>query len=142
MNLSGEIGELIISLLPPLLSLVPLVRPPRVIGAWVGYVLLTATLSVVSIGLLLMRLVAECVPLLEPCTQGMTSHPVLPGVLSRYPSCIECLPAEIPESTRWALTLNSIHIDVGVCAAVFSTLMSLLMLVRFSRWVRSLPPRR
>ena len=142
MNLSTELSELAISLLPSLLCLTAVVRPPRVIGAWVGYVLLTATLSVVSIGLLLMRLVAECVPLVEPCAEGMTSHITLPGVLTPYPQCIACVPAEIPASTRWSLTLNTIQIDVAVVAAVFSTLMSLFMLVRFARWVRSLPPRR
>jgi len=136
MTLIAEIGESLMAAIPMALAALPFARPPRAIGAWVGYVLLTATMSVASIGFLLMRSVASCVSLVEPCPQGTVETLILPGLLSRYPTCTACMPASPDWAGRLSLWLNGVQVQIATFAAVGCTLASLAMLVKFARWSR------
>jgi len=142
MSLSIEILEVLISVLPILLAVIPFVRPPRVIGAWVGYVLLTATMSVLSMGFLLMRLVAVCAPPLEPCPfdknnpEAVITTPVEAGLLQTAPPCSICVSDATSVTTELAIILNGLQEIFAIGSAIVCTLISLSILVRFAVWVK------
>lgn len=136
MAITNELPECLVTMLPLLLAVVPLVWPPQGIGPWVGCVLLTAAMSVLSIGFLLMRLVAPCVSRVESCPEGSVETLMLPGLLAKYPSCTACLPRDLDAAGQAALWLNGFQPQLATFAAVGCTLASLLMLVKFARWTK------
>jgi hypothetical protein len=136
MTVISEIGESLVTAIPVALAALPFVRPPRAIGEWVGYVLLTAAMSVASIGFLLMRLVAQCVSRIEPCPDGSVETVLLPGLLATYPNCVACLPQDLDTASHASLWLNGFQVQLATFAAGACTLASLTMLVKFARWAK------
>ena len=134
MTLAHELCEALASLAPVALSFLPFIRPPRLVGSWVGYVVLTAAMSVLSMGFLMMRLTGQCVPVEETCSERLV--PLMPGILESLPPCSVCLPKTASWSERAAVELNGLQEAIGLGAALVCTLISLAILVRFAAWVR------
>ena len=136
MPLKKELLELALTLILPLLALLPLVSPARSIQRWVGYVLLTAATAVLSIGFLMSRLLAQCLTNTPTCSNSQVVTLYLAGLTSRYSDCSVCMDITPSTLQRLALLLNGSHIQVAVVATALCLLMSLLTLLRFALWTR------
>lgn len=143
MQLSTELVGLLISIIPIFFSILLLLRRPAKIGQWVGSVLLTACMSVLSMGFLMMRLTASCVSRETPCPPGSAQQPLSINIFQRFPECSACIPGEGLSSTAgFAVWLNSIQESCAVAAAAICTLASVAVLARFAGWVRRQSPAR
>lgn len=137
MNLGTEILNLLTTIAPPALALLPLIRPPSKIGAWVGSVLLTASMSVLSMGFLMMRLTARCVSRETPCPEGSLLSDVSPNIFASFPECSACVPVEgLSDSAAAAFWINGVQRPCAVAGAAVCTLISLAVLSRFAGWVK------
>ena len=143
MNVGPQLLELSATLTPLVLACVPLTRPPSKIGAWVVSVLLTASMSILSMGLLMMRLTARCVSREVPCPDGLQPKPISPDIFARFPECSACLPAEGESgSATIAMAINGAQMPLATAGAVICTLISLAVLARFAAWVKRQGARR
>ncbi len=140
MSLASELLESLIALLPLALLAPLLFVPPKTIASWVASVLLTAVSSVLSLGLLMMRLVAQCVTNDSPCAGEALADPrviaAVPGILERYPSCSRCVSGDPSSGERLALLINQWLNPLAMVAAGLCTAASVVVLARFAAWVR------
>jgi hypothetical protein len=137
MKLAPEIFGLLVTALPAFLSLLPLLRPPSKIGSWVGSVLLTAAMSILSMGFLMMRLTARCVSRETPCPTGSNPQVLSANIFEQFPECGSCVPAEgLPLAAKAALAVNGSQESFAIASAAICTLVSVAVLARFAAWVR------
>jgi|LakMenEpi03Aug12_release.lakeMendotaPanAssembly.Ray.scaffolds.fasta_scaffold05602_10 hypothetical protein len=137
MKLAPEILGLLVTALPAFLSLLPLLRPPSKIGSWVGSVLLTAAMSILSMGFLMMRLTARCVSRETPCPTGSNPQVLSANIFEQFPECGSCVPAEgLPLAAKAALAVNGSQESFAIASAAICTLVSVAVLARFAAWVR------
>jgi len=137
MKLGPEVFGLLITAMPVILSLVPLLRPPSKIGSWVGSVLLTAAMSILSMGFLMMRLTARCVSRETPCPSGSNPQVLSANILERFPECSSCVPSEgLQTAAKAALALNGAQESFAIASAAVCTLVSVAVLARFAAWVK------
>ena len=137
MKLAPEIFGLLVTALPAFLSLLPLLRPPSKIGSWVGSVLLTAAMSILSMGFLMMRLTARSVSRETPCPTGSNPQVLSANIFEQFPECGSCVPAEgLPLAAKAALAVNGSQESFAIASAAICTLVSVAVLARFAAWVR------
>ena len=137
MKLAPEIVGVLITTLPVILSLLALLRPPSKIGSWVASVLLTAAMSILSMGFLMMRLTARCISRETPCPNGSNPQVLSANIFERFPECSSCVPTEgLTTAAKAALALNGAQESFAIASAAVCTLVSVAVLARFAAWVK------
>lgn len=138
MSLGKELLELLTVVLPLIVAVGPFFLPLKALPAWVITILITATTSVVSTGLLMMRSLSTCFDTAPQCTEGNIAVSHLPGLFERYQDCVVCMPQD---SLGMAYTIASwINRSVPTLAIgvwIVCSLLSVWTVGRFIRWYRS-----
>lgn len=138
MSLGKELLELLTVILPLIVAVGPFFLPLKTLPAWVITILITATTSVVSTGLLMMRSLSTCFDTAPQCTEGNIAVSHLPGLFERYQDCVVCMPQD---SLGMAYTIASwINRSVPTLAIgvwIVCSLLSVWTVGRFIRWYRS-----
>jgi hypothetical protein len=138
MSFGKELLELLTVILPLIVAVGPFFLPLKTLPAWVITILITATTSVVSTGLLMMRSLSTCFDTAPQCTEGNVAVSHLPGLFERYQDCVVCMPQD---SLGMAYTIASwINRSVPTLAIgvwIVCSLLSVWTVGRFIRWYRS-----
>jgi len=130
MDLSVELAENLIALAPALVAILFVWKKPERIAGWVVWVLGTATIAVIAMGLLLQRLTATCPHPVPSCPESARSVVRIPGMFS---SCFSCSAEPVSDI---ALTLNQIAIPLQAAGAILCILISFLTTIRFVLWAK------
>lgn len=130
MSLGIEFLELAVSTTPAIAAALLARRAPISIGRWFISVLGTATLAVVSIGLLLMRLTASCLPQEVTCPSPSLLAPRVPGI---FKACQICT---TPSTHRISELINERSVDIQALATALCVAISVVTIVRFMVWAR------
>ena len=130
MNLSVELAENLIALAPALLAILLVWKKPDRIAGWVAWVLGSATIAVIAMGLLLQRLTATCPDPAPSCPESERSVARIPGI---FKSCFSCSADPVSDIT---LTLNQIAIPLQAGGAVLCIIVSFLTTIRFVLWAK------
>ena len=138
MSLGKELLELLTVILPFVVAIGPFFLPLRTLPAWVITILITATTSVVSTGLLMMRSLSTCFDTAPQCTEGNIAVSHLPGLFERYQDCVVCISTDsrgiIFAVAAW---INRTVPALSIGVWIICSLLSLWTIARFIRWYRA-----
>jgi hypothetical protein len=138
MSLGKELLELLTVILPLIVAVGPFFLPLRSLPTWVITILITATTSVVSTGLLMMRSLATCFDTTPQCTQGAVAISHLPGLFERYQDCVVCAPQDsLGVAFTIASWINRTVPALSIGVWLLCSLLSLWTVGRFIRWFRA-----
>lgn len=138
MSLSKELLELLTVILPLIVTVVPFFLPLRKLAFWVITVLVTATTSILSTGLLMMRALATCFDTAPLCAEGQQTVSHLPGLFEQYQDCVVCVPADsVGIGFTIASWINRSMPTLAIAAWIVCSLLSVWTVARFIRWCRS-----
>jgi hypothetical protein len=126
-----EIIEIAVALVPAIISIGLATHRATQAWAWFVIVLGTASLAVLSLGLLLSRLVTKCSEQLPTCPGGSEASPRVPGLFAECFTCESFHPAG-----ALAAKINSWLITSHVSSAVVCVLGSTVATVRFIVWTK------
>jgi hypothetical protein len=130
MNLTVELIENTIAMVPALLALLLVWKQPRQIASWVAWVLGTSAIAVIAMGLLLMRLTSTCPDAIPTCQAPSAVVHRMPGI---FKSCVQC--GAEPQSGL-AVSLNQFALPLQAGVAIICILVSFVTTLRFILWAR------
>jgi hypothetical protein len=133
MTLGIEFLEILAAVTPALVALVLSLRRATHPSSWFVVLLGSAFLAVLSVGLLLSRLVAQCGEIVTACSDGLVAKPRIAGVFAR---CYSCHSAD--ESLWLATLLNGWSIPIQAASAIVCVIASVIATVRFVIWTKRL----
>jgi hypothetical protein len=135
MSLGKQLLELLTAFLPLIVTLAPLVVFPRTLAAWVVAVIVTATTSLLSTGLLMMRATASCFVVQPQCETGSALISHNPGLFDGYQDCSICIPTDSMGSTFSAARfLNEHMLEISIGSWAACSLLSIFLIGRFILW--------
>lgn len=130
MSILVELAENLIALAPALLAILLVWKKPNQIAGWVVGVLGTATIAVVSMGLLLQRLTASCSHPAPSCPEPSQSLTRIPGIFN---SCFSCSAEPVSDLAR---ILNQIALPLQAAGAALCIVISFSTTIRFVLWAK------
>jgi hypothetical protein len=138
MNLTIELLENAIAIVPAALALLLVWKRPRQIASWVAWVLGTSAIAVMAMGLLLKRLTSACPDVIPTCEAPSVAVHRMPGI---FRSCVQC--GAEPLEGGLAISLNQFALPLQAGVAALCILISFVTTIRFILWARkSLSPTR
>ena len=138
MSLGKELLELLITILPVLITIGPFLLPIETIARWVTTVIVTASTSLLTTGLLLMRSLSTCFDVTPTCASDQSPVNRIPGLFERYPDCLVCIPNETMTGTfSIAQALNKNMLSVALAAWIVCSLVSVVTIARFIAWSKA-----
>lgn len=100
------------------------------ISTWFIKVIGTAALSILTLGMLLTRLTAQCAPLVTECPPPAELITRSPGVFKSCQLCVSSASVPVGEF------LNQRIVDLQAIATAVSVLISSFVIIRFMLWAR------
>jgi hypothetical protein len=137
MSLVQEILELLTVILPVIITIIPLFLPLNKLSSWVIAILVTATTSLVSTGLLMMRSLATCFDTAPTCSPDQQAISHLPGLFDGYRDCTVCVATEqLGLASSIAAWINAALPHVAIALWASCSLLSVWIIARFTWWCR------
>jgi hypothetical protein len=126
-----ECIEILASVAPSIAVLLLLKRGARTISGWFMQVLGSASLAIMSLGMLLTRLTATCSTTIKACADSTTQVLRTPGLFSHCSTCVTDSSATILISR-----LNQYALPIHAGAAALCVCASFVAIIRFVLWAK------
>ena len=130
MRLLLEIWELLFAVMPVILCAAIVLTPAKKIAGWTFQVLASATVAVLSMGFLLMRLTRPCSTSQLQCSDGLV--PVM-RLGSPFGTCEVCAASAAPNILTH---INAWSVEIQGISATLCLIGSTAMIIRFVLWAR------
>lgn len=130
MQVLREIVEILGALLPAVGAVSLTFVQATKSGQWFVKVIGTAVLSVIALGMLLMRLTSSCTPVELGCALPYVSLERAPGLFGVCQSCTT------PGEKYWAQLLNQATIHIQAASTGVCVLVSSFTIIRFMLWTK------
>jgi hypothetical protein len=130
MRLLLELWELLFAAVPVILCTAIICKPARKIAGWTFQVLASATVAVLSMGFLLMRLTTPCSTAPVQCGEGL-----IPVVRTGSPfgTCHVCATSATPDLLTH---INAWSVEIQGISAALCVIGSTVTIFRFVFWAR------
>ena len=130
MSIQTELIEICVAILPAVLALLVAFCSSKTIAWWAFKVIGSSAMAIIGLGLLLMRLTANCSTPILACGNEDVSIVRVPGI---FDYCSECASSS---SSQLATILNRWTLETQAFSAALCLAISLLTTIRFVFWVR------
>lgn len=130
MRLLLELWELLFAVIPVILCAVIICKPAKKIAGWTFQVLASATVAVLSMGFLLMRLTTPCSNAPLQCAAGLV--PVA-RTGSPFGTCEVCAANVTPDLLTH---INAWSVEIQGISAALCVIGSTVTILRFVLWAR------
>jgi len=135
-----EIAEIIIALLPVLVSFSLWRMRPSVISRWVTVVLASAVVAVLAAGFTMLRFSQRCSDTAIACAADQIPRTWYAGVLDAQYSapCMRCATVMAGDKKPIEFALNELAPIVSAIGTLLCTCLSASVLLRFASWNRAI----
>jgi hypothetical protein len=130
MPLARELFEVFVAIIPPLIAVALLTIRSRRSGVWFIKVVGTSAVSILALGLLLMRLTNECASEVVPCAPPTIPFERVPGI---FRSCSICISEG---SSAMLQILNKWTLDIQAVSTAICVLVSSFTIMNFMIWAK------